>query len=268
MLSKGYPANGKYRKTIVPRNEGVNTMRKITLFGFITLSLIFTSVSTWAAPIVVPNANTVVDGNSNNLIPFRGDPFSYTRYQQIFASSQFNGPTLLSSIAFRRDQQYGNLGAPLNNFTYSDLSIQLSTSPNTPGTMSSNFASNRGADLTTVRTGSVSVSSPLCTAAPTCPFDFVVSFLTPFAYDPNAGDLLFEFINLGGEFTDNFTSDAHFGPFMSRNYSDDLNSAFGRFVRPNFGLVAQFNIPEPSILALLGLGLLGLGITRRRQLRI
>ena len=64
--------------------------------------------------------------------------------------------------------------------------------------LTNTYATNIGPDNTVVFSGPVTFSSPGCAGPGVCPFDMVLTFTTPFLYDPSQGSLLLDFEHIGG----------------------------------------------------------------------
>ena len=245
----------------------------IPRFGLALLAWSLSATFAWAQfdQIVVPNANTNVPGGSENSFPFNITPFSLSqmRYQQVFASSQFvplDGGTFITRIAFRPS----TFTATSFSAVLPSVDIYLSTAPAGigPGSLSSNFSSNVGADETVVFSGALSLSSAN-TGAPARDFDIIIDLETPFFYNPALGNLLMEVVNFQGGTTTPFDALTNAGTLLSRVFAPDVETETGTVDAT--GLIAQFTyaaIPEPTSMALLGTGLAGgLDAIRRRIVR-
>jgi hypothetical protein len=220
--------------------------------------------------IVIPNTLATVEGNDNNFGPFFNNS---VRYQQVFSASQFpssTGPLMITQIAFRPD---GSVTDPSLIIRFDSVQIDLSTTSRTPSTLSTLFASNVGADDTTVFNSFVFVNAPV-TGPPGGPKDFTVSFaLKPFIYDPSAGDLLLDVraVESGGGISAPFDAESN-NPFTAHLDAPDISAASGTSFAT--GLVTEFQftpVPEPSTLVLASLGTLlvgvGWGWRQRRSVR-
>jgi hypothetical protein len=154
---------------------------------------------------VVPSDLEDVETDVGNQFPFNSEPFwetindiicdpadqvSSQRYQQVSADFEFAalpGPGLVTQVAFRQ----WVLGSPFAAVC-PHVQINLSTSANGPGSISETFADNVGPDETVVvSAGALPLSSVAIGGTPR-PFDIVVSFESPFIYDPVDGHLLLD----------------------------------------------------------------------------
>ena len=141
--------------------------------------------------IVIPNGRATVEGNSSNAFPW-GRTGIGLRHQCIYDSSHFTsqgvaGPVLITALKWRP-----NTGVALVPSSYpAGCTVQLSTCPVDQAAVSGVFASNRGANVTTVFSGPVSWGAQAAQTGPV-PFGIVLQLQTPFTYDPSAGDLNIE----------------------------------------------------------------------------
>ncbi len=241
------------------------------LFGIATLLLLLSlGLSNLnAQPVVVPNANEFLEGNNANAFPFSvGAPM---RYQQIYESTQFSECGNIVQVNFRYDDNRTG-----SSVTYPDILIQLSTTTVTPATLSATFADNIGPDVTTVYDGELSFSAPDCGIGP-CPFDNTITLQTPFNYNPNNGNLLFDVTQPTGPSYVPFDA-VSFTTVMQRVYNNgDANAETGTIGSEDNGLVTQFvceqpfvpNVPtlsEWGLIAMAGiLGIVGFMVMRRRK---
>ena len=100
------------------------------------------------------------------------------------------GPGMLTQLAYRPDK---DVTAP-RTLVWHDLELRLSTTDRGPGSMSSRFDNNFGADTTVVYSGDLTMSTQA--AGPRSgprPFDYVIEFQQPFLYDPSEGNLIIDF---------------------------------------------------------------------------
>jgi hypothetical protein len=144
--------------------------------------------------VVVPGTQTNTPGN----LPVPVGAAS-SRLQEIIGSGNFgafSGPLVITGLRFRAAAGTGPV-----SFQYASTKITLSTTQAYPNTFnghtlpSSTYINNVGPDATTVFNGAVSGSSPGCSGAGPCPFDLVISFTTPFTYDPTKGRLLVDMVS-------------------------------------------------------------------------
>ena len=197
-------------------------------------------------------------GNGNNCFPFgcgRGLVSPATRYQQVYNSSQFDGPIRIEEIQFFR-----SLGTTVN---FGEFSFYLSTT-NRPvdGLDITNFDANVGLDrvlFSTLQFAGQRVESVLSIVG------------NPFVYNPRLGNLLLDIVIPGGA----FTVDNQDVVFFS-SYSGNANGLFSRAHNfgagfTGYGLVTRFvdssaPVPEPATLSLLGVGLLAAATHLRRMI--
>jgi hypothetical protein len=219
-------------------------------FVCVVASLVFTIALANAADVVAPNSLLSQQGDTGNLLPILSP--NPIRYQQVIDHGQFAtmaaGGEYITQIAFR-------VHSPGIAFTasISSLQVNLSTTSKTPDALSSTFAANVGADDTVVFPAasvqfSTSVAGPV--DGPQA-FDLVITFPTPFHYDPSKGNLLVDIRNASGA-THSPANDQQidatstFGDATSRVYNlGDVNAATAGttgsgFQMDTFGAVMRF----------------------------
>jgi hypothetical protein len=228
---------------------------------FILALLLVPFLSTLAfaqTSLVLPNGNTAVEGNTQTVIPLSSNPWTF---QWVFPASQLASVPLgsqITGIAFRLDTS----AAAQPNISFSQWNLQVSTSPNGPGTLSGTFAANIGADVVTVNSGPLSVNTSIY------PFGGNPNGFGPFIpfstfYTYNGGNLLFT-LNATGNGSAQIPLDAN---SVDANGSTVGNPAFGSASgNPNFfnypitEISFTTGVPEPTTWALLSLtGVVGGG---------
>lgn len=217
-------------------------------------SLVVIAAASCVISVPAAAADVIVGGGSTaNAFPFAGCAGTCDQYQQVYNSNQFAAPVLISAIRFVK----GSGGSTLAGGTYT---LSASTTSAAVDGLSSDFASNIGADNTTVFSG---------TLAPNfngSVLRFV--FSTPFQYNPAAGNLLLNFAVAG------FTAPNESVFFLSQNTINGITSRQHNFgsATAGFGLQTTFEtspiaagVPEPATWALMLLGFFTIGAAIRAR---
>ncbi len=157
----------------------------------LTCSLL--AATSLAQTVVIPNGTAAAEGPSSTAYAF-GRGSSQVRVQYLYDSSHFTNqgvltPVVVTQLRFRANGGAVNVGA-----TYTNATVQMSTAAVDYTAPSATFANNHGANLTTVHAGPVTVAS----GGGTTPNNWYVDLpITPFFYDPNAGDLCLDLAHDG-----------------------------------------------------------------------
>ncbi len=199
---------------------------------------------------VVPGSFATVEGNSSSHYPFglgNITPLTSLRLQQVYDSSEFSAIPeggWITGISFRPDPQMFSEAAFPN---LPDIEIRFSTTTRQPDSLSPVFVENIGSDAVTVL-GRGSVDFTFVPGQ----FNSLLTFTTPFLYDPAQGNLLMDVLNYQPERIP--PRGSH--PFDAQSAIQDgisavtANSAFDASGIPGtFGLVTRFHttpIPEPA----------------------
>jgi len=173
------------------------------------------------------------------------------RNQQVYHANQFPINTILiTELRFRPDRTYGNA---FGSTTISNIQINMSTTTNNPGALSSTYADNVGADDQVVLSGSVAVSSSFSGAAqgPKA-FDIIIPLQCPFRYNPALGNLVVDIRNVSGSAASLLSGSAVYDAVASR-VSGNAGSATGTAdqgadaLQIVYGLADDVVVPNPLL---------------------
>src|SRR5262245_34149435 len=149
-----------------------------------------------AQAVTLPVSAIGAVGGTGNVFPWATTAYPGMRIMNIYDSSHFTAaptpvttPILITSLKWRAD----NTLATWTGGTYPNCQVRLATAAVDYTAASTNWAANVGPDVTTVYSGTVTVSPGTVTSTTTPgPFHVTITLSTPFIYDPNAGDLVID----------------------------------------------------------------------------
>ncbi len=166
------------------------------------LLLLAVCAAAFGDTVVVPDPQATASGNAPTGLGHHG-----VQYQEVIGSGQFAAinavPIQIVALRLRSSP-----GAGAVNFTFPSLQVTLSTTQAFPNTSNGHklpsltFADNVGPDATVVYNSAFSGSSPGCQASGPCPLDMVITFTTPFTYDPTQGRLLIDLVTAASSSAD------------------------------------------------------------------
>lgn len=249
------------------------------LMSWIRGVVIFALATVVAVPHLYGQTVTLVPYYENLEAPgyYYFDPVSGTdreRDQTIADASffsSFGGPVVIDSLAFRLDS-----GASTTSGAFDDFQVRLSTAATSVATLSTTLDDNVGSDEVSVFSGPLVLSSAGGVASPS-DFDLLIPFMTPFTYDPLAGDLLLDWEYEGTFSGSSFridTNQHNKAPFTSlvafmedaRPLPDGIADGTLRGGTPIIQFSVTPVVPEPAALMLLGLSSLALiALARQRR---
>jgi hypothetical protein len=222
------------------------------------------------------SAATVVIGTTNNsnslplgynIVGTGASARTAVRYQQVYGASAFSAltePVAITGLSFFAypDVCYGpGFCFPQSqNISDGTYTFSLSTTSRAVNGLSTTLDNNVGTDNTVFFSGALSGTS-------------TVTGTTPFVYDPTMGNVLLD-ITISSQTPNGsfFNVSSLANDQMSRMWSvDGISAADETVAARTYGLVTQFDytavtpVPEPESYAMLGFGLLTVGIVARRR---
>ncbi len=153
------------------------------------LAVLALAATAAAQTIVVPNGFAATEGNSSTAYPWQRLA-SVIHVQYCYDSTHFTNqgiayPILINDLKWRTN----GTTTLTTGGTYSNVVCEMSTSPLDQSAQTTTFATNHGADLATVFSGTATVQ-PSNGATPGV--YYVDLPITPFLYDPSLGDLVID----------------------------------------------------------------------------
>jgi hypothetical protein len=201
-----------------------------------------------AQTVFVPAGTATVEGNASNAYPW-GRGLGGLQLQTIYDSSHFTsqglgGPILITGLRWRLD---ATVARTSTGGSYPNVLVRMSTCPFDQALASSTFALNRGSDLQTVYSGTVTLLAGSSTPPGPGPNLAAFSLQTPFYYFPGSGDLNVEIELPATGFTGSTThvDVKTTNALASRVYSTTLGAAVGT-VNQGHGVVLELGYTQVS----------------------
>lgn len=264
--SRAPPVTGRVRQQMAHHFStmiGTLVMRFRTVVLCLAATLLCSVTRSEEIRIVVPNEYAGAEGEESLPV---GANF---RFQQIYAATEFTevvqGNNFLTEVSWRPDGSAGPFA-----YSHDRLIVRASVTTVSPSEISWTFAENITGPVTTVvdRPSDVSTQSAGPPGEPKV-FDVNLVFDQPFVYDPTEGNLLldlmfYELVITEGVPAFDGTTVANPDVRLVGTLEGNLDSPTAEYEIG--GNILQFTLPEPSTLALLGVGVIALlGTACRRR---
>jgi len=218
--------------------------------------------------VVVPGGFSGTEANTSDNAPLGA---SEQHFQQVFSVALLTNLVagdFINGIAFRVDGSETSLPAQ----TVTTYNIGMSQSPNAPGSLSSTFSANRGADYLTVRSGPLTLrAGDFSGGASPNTFGWI-SFSTPYLY--TGGNLLVEIAYQGFSIGRDADAAYPYNPSLAQSafgtgFSSTAADAglYSEAIVMGFSVETVSSVPEPSASAMFVVGVMFLGMQMRRKSR-
>jgi hypothetical protein len=247
---------GKPRKIAMLARTKRNDMHKAFLTAFcVGISSIGTLSPARAGSIIAPDGYQSTAGNDVGRINV------VQRFLEVIDASQFStltSPVLITAITYRPSPSQAS---PATQTV--DGLLYLSTAQRQASDLSPVFTDDVGRDSTLVASGTKTLTTEnLPGPGDTKAFDIVVTFSTPFLYNPANGGLALDFWFLNFSAPSIALDAVQDDPAVGTVFASPPDAPSGE-VSSRFGDIVQFTfqtVPEPSSVTLLSISGLAFGV--------